>query len=249
MKRYKVNASLASLLGFVTLLVVLFCLPLTIWQSLLQQALPSNWGLQTLSGHWWRGQAVVQLSNQLSSASLSWSKSHLLEPFEWSLAHPDASASGRFTVSFSQSTIWLDQGYIRPKLINRLIPAKQNVVLAGEDIQLEQWQLNYDWQSQQWRQLMGQAHWSNGLIKHRLNGYSTQTHVDHWYAEVTLEADRPQLVLNERLTQQPLLELMLRPDLELELTVMPSMLEALGQRWPGKPQYPAFVMVQPLAWD
>ncbi|SBS32393.1 hypothetical protein MAQ5080_02252 [Marinomonas aquimarina] len=240
--------ALAIWFVFVVSCVMGAYVPLHYWSSQLRLVMPQGTQLVRLSGHWWRGQAQVSVMAWSQPLQFSWSLSSLFEPITWHLNHPKVVGYGQLQPTMNSLSLWVEGLRMEADLLNPSL-APQGVHLSGQAIEITRWFSVYDFSQAQFQAFRAHAHWGAGRIEYQVEQQTIAANIENWqlHGDLFIEAQEPQPRLTLRSQQdRPLFELKLLPSQELELTVMPELIEALGQRWPGKKEYPAFVMVQPL---
>lgn len=223
-------------------------IPLYYWTTLLSSWMPRGIQLMQVSGHWWSGQAQLSVLSFPQPFRLSWSMTSLFKPFEWQLNHSQAFGYGFFRSSQGRFSLWIEQLRVEPNLLNAIL-APQGIHISGDVIDISRWYSVYDVDEAQFKTFQSHADWSLGRIRYQYGGRSIEQTIQNWQLQGMLsdgtQAGVPMVTLTSE-QDRPLFEMKLLPVWEVELTVMPELIETMGLRWPGKKEYPAFVMVQPL---
>lgn len=231
--------------ALIFLLAVIVWLPVSVWQRPLQQALPSHVTLKSVTGQWWRGQAQLQIEPYADPFHFDWRMVSWSTVFDWSLGHRYAQANGQFSAGLSELTWYFASANVDTRLLRRIRFLSNDLLVTGPPITLQNAWLTYNWRTHRFSKFTGQADWS-GVIYSPFMPPSSPKQVSHWRALGSLQASQPTIELKTMSSRHTLLEATLSPSNEIELTVMPRFMEALGHDWSGNKQYPAFVMVYPL---
>lgn len=244
----KTYTALAMWFVLVVSCIVGAYVPLHYWSAQLRNLMPQGVQLQRVSGHWWSGWAQLSVSALPQPLQLSWSMTSLFEPVAWHLNHPKMIGYGEAQLSLHTVSLWVQGLRMDAELLNPLLEP-QGVHVLGESLEVSRWFSVYDFQDNQFQAFRANANWPKGRIRYQFEGLTTEAKVVDWQLQGYLPKEsspkQPILVLQSQ-QANPLLEMKLLPQWDVELTVMPELIEALGLRWPGKKKYPAFVMVQPL---
>lgn len=222
--------------------------PLYYWSAQLRNAMPQGVELKRVSGHWWSGQAQLSVTALPQPLQLSWSMGSLFEPIDWQLHHPQMMGYGQLQSSLRTLSLWVEGLRLDADLLNTLL-APQGVQVTGDSLEVSRWFSVYDYQTQQFQAFRANATWPKGHIRYQFEGLKTQANIVDWQLQGYLSDEqhpRQPILLLQSQQASPLLEIKWLPQWEIELTVMPELLETMGLRWPGKKEYPAFVMIQPL---
>lgn len=241
-------AALAIWFVLVVSCVIGAYVPLHFWSAPLRNAMPQGVELLRVSGHWWAGRAQLSVASLPQPLFLNWSMSSLFEPIRWHLNHPQLVGYGQLQPSLERVSLWVEGLRIEADVLNPALQA-QSVHISGQAIEINHWFSVYHFHDEQFVAFRANADWSEGHVRYQIDDYRTQASITNWQIHGFLQEhdQRQQPVLVLRSGQgRNLFEMKLLPNWELELTVMPELIEALGQRWPGKKDYPAFVMIQPL---
>lgn len=227
----------------VALTTVVF-IPLSQWKKHIQSQLPSDVFIQDIQGHWWAGQVNVQLHNLKGGARLDWKVDSLFEPVEWRVSHEKFRGFGQAQVSLSNVELWIDGFSVEADTFNGLM-RRERIEVTGAPIIVSRWYANWNFEQKLFTTFRGNAEWLNGVVQYPMGKDMRTSAFSGWALSGRLNAGLPDLMLQsnegEYLAGAKLLE-----SNELEVTVMPAMIEVLGQRWNGSREYPAFVMVQPM---
>lgn len=218
--------------------------PLNYWLSYYQSSMPKGIELSALSGHWWRGQAELKIENLDQPAQLSWSATSLFSPLVWHVMHPNILGTGQLGLSLSDTELWVSELHLDVTALNGLLKPHK-VELDGGPIQLSNWYARFNRQTHLMDSFNGSADWHQGSVRYAMEDRLVNAKVEEWTLKGETKDLAPLVVLQSK-SATSLLEMKLLPSKEVELTVMPEFIESFGQRWPGKKEYPAFVMLQPL---
>ena len=223
-------------------------MPLHYWSAQLRSLMPQHVALMRVSGHWWAGQAQLSVTGLSQPLQLSWSMKSLFAPIDWYLNHPQILGYGQVQPSFSTVSFWVKGLSLDADLLNPLL-TQQGVYVTGSPLEVSAWYSVYDIQEKQFQAFQARANWPKGHIRYQLEGLTNEANIVDLQLQGYLTDEshprQPILVLQSQ-QGSPLLEMKLLPQWHLELTVMPELIETIGLRWPGKKEYPAFVMIQPL---
>lgn len=242
--RFKTYALLAVWFVLVASLVVGLYVPLHYWSPQLRGLMPQGVSLMQVSGHWWSGRAALSVPYSKEPALLSWTTAGFLSPISWQLNHPQVMGYGKFKPELSGLSLWIDGLSAQASALNPVL-AKQGIELSGQPITVSRWFSHYVWQDHTFDAFKVQANWPEGNIRYPVGNREIEAPVKQWQLHGYLSGQEPVVSLRS-LQGNELLEIKLLSSHALEMTVMPELIESLGQRWPGKKEYPAFVVVQPL---
>lgn len=228
----------------VTLSVIGLYVPLQYWTPQLRGVMPQDVSLQQASGHWWSGQALFTLPYLQEPARLNWTVDTLLSPITWQLEHPKVIGYGQIKLDVSGYSLWVEELRAQADVLNPVL-IKQNIKLSGQPITVSHWYSHYVWSDHNFEAFKVQANWPEGEISYSDGVQMVEAPVKQWRLSGYLVGHEPVVSLRSQQDSE-LLGVKLLASQELEVTVMPQMVESLGYRWPGKKEYPAFVVVQPL---
>lgn len=228
----------------VALVTAVVFIPLSQWKSQIQSQLPNDVFVEEISGNWWNGQATLQFHNLQGSATFSWVAHSPFEPIEWRVAHQKFRGFGQAQVSTNNIQLWVDGFNIEADTFNGLM-RRERIEVSGSPIIISRWYATWDFDQRLFTIFRGNAEWSNGVVQYPVGQAVRRSSFSNWQLVGRLDAGMPDLVLQSSVNDY-LAGAKLLPSNELEVTVMPTMIEALGQRWNGAREYPAFVMVQPI---
>lgn len=235
---------LSAFLIFVLTLLCLVFLPLQVWSKQIQTVLPKGVQVREMSGHWWSGQALIDAKGVTEPLQISWTMPSICQPVEWFVQHSQVKGHGRIRPSVFSVSTWVDEMTIHPNLLRSLFFPRAEKI-TGSLIEIDSWSSQYSFSKQRFTEFSGRADWSSGELSYGFNSNKYVANVQQWRIEGALYEDLPTIELIS-VSEGALLDAMLRPNLDLEITIMPKLIQLFGYHWPGRPEYPAFVMLKPL---
>ncbi len=240
------KAAIVLVIWFVAVagIVAAAYVPLSHWKSSIQRQLPRDVYLKNISGHWWRGNAQVEVHNLKGAVSVNWALGSLFEPFNWQVSHSKFRGFGQAQASLDTIKFWIEGFNLEADTFNGLMK-RERIEVQGAPVMVERWYVEWSHAEQAFTQFRGMANWSDGEIQYPVGRTLRSARFSDWQLLGRLDSGAPDLQLRSEANTN-LAGVKLLPSNELEVTVMPSMVEALGQRWNGSQDYPAFVMVQPI---
>ncbi|RDL44599.1 hypothetical protein DN730_09425 [Marinomonas piezotolerans] len=240
-KAYTFLACWFVIVGLVTCLAYV---PLSFWLSYIRPYIPNTVTVSQLTGYWWDGKARLMTNNLRGPVDLSWSIDSLLDPVSWRLSHEKFQGVGLVKIRPDQLEFWVDSFNLHADMFNGLLQPER-VAVHGAPVSVSRWYAKWQFSTQKFEMFRGSAQWATGAISYPMGRNIKTSTFENWSVEGRLKDGFPELVLRSQ-ENRHLGDAKLLPSDELEVTVMPAMVEALGQRWRGSKDYPAFVMIQSL---
>jgi len=243
---------LSAFLIFVLTLLCLVLLPLQVWSKQIQIVLPKGVQVRGMSGHWWKGQTDIILPSLSEPMRFSWSTDSFFEPLNWQISHPELVGAGQLQPSLNSLSVWVSGLKIKTELLKPPL-ASQSILISGKPIELTRGFAVYGFDEEQFSVFRLQAQWSEGVIRYQENNQLISANINDWRLHGFLESPSSDessntepvlLLLSEQ--NSPLFEVRIRAVGEIEMTVMPELLETFGIHWSGQRSYPAFVIVHPI---
>ncbi|TPE50308.1 hypothetical protein FJM67_10695 [Maribrevibacterium harenarium] len=220
--------------------------PLNWWLPSIQPQLPPQVRLLELDGRLWQGQAKLILPNLSGAVVVQWRAESLLQPLKWELYHDKFQAFGALQAHTDSAKLWIDKARIDADTFDG-VTRSQGISLSGQPIIIERFYLDWPWTENAPSALRGFGQWQQGEVRYPMGRVQKQAQFSGWQIQARLTEQRPQFVLLSA-TGDLLAGAKWLASQELEITVMPDMVEAVGQNWRGSREYPAFMMVQPLGF-
>lgn len=198
--------------------------------------------LQKIEGHLWRGGIEASFPALLNPVNIQWRLSFPLVNVQVTSA--DFSGWGVMSFGLSDMDLWIDEARLNMDLLKPI--AKSNGVnLEGSAFIIDRLfvQLNYHSVVPiKWR---GEGSLASINANYAFGNTRQNVQLNHVAVE-WVTRDKAQHILvhshegKHLLTVEPTLKE------ELEISIMPSLLNEVGIPWSGKDEYPAAVLVEPL---
>lgn len=220
--------------------------PLSLWRSTMNTVMPDSIRVQDLQGKLWHGAAVLQVPSFRNELTIQWSFSSLFEPLHWQIQSNDLVGWGQLKLGVSYVDVWLDYASITPRMATPMLSA-QNVAVNGAPLIIDRFYSRIDFAAKQPTVWRGIGHWAGGEVQYPVGTKRRSAQLASIGVEWQTQAEN-QVMLLESQQGELLIKMDLTPAREVEISIMPSMIKAIGQPWKGSMEYPVFTLVQPLPW-
>lgn len=229
---------------FVILLALsaLVSAPLHYWKGIIQSRLAEGATLHNVAGRLWAGELSVSLPRLMQPVEMQW---RLTFPnINLQVTHPAFQGWGVASFSLDGVNMWVDEARLTMDLFQSI--AKSNgIQLTGTSFIVDRLfiQLGYDtFVPRLWR---GEGRLASLSADYALGNTRQNIQINGLTAEwVTQEQESKMWVRSQEgrhlLTLEPTIKK------ELEISIMPSLLNEVGLSWNGKADYPVAVLVEPL---
>ncbi|TBR44250.1 hypothetical protein CBF23_002690 [Marinomonas agarivorans] len=241
------------------LLVVLVLAPLRYWPPFVNTLL-SNQSIRvaTLQGQLWNGQADFTVKGLTGNMTFSWELVGLLAPIPFALQHEQLNGVGTLSLNYQDMMLHLNKLRFNSLIANdALLP--YSVQINNSQVIAENVFVHWFYDSKLPRKTQGKGYWSGGMVRYPVGRHQRMVVMKGMQFELTTvnqephfqlvsEQIAPEQAASEQGTDLPTLYLHARvkQDGEAEATIMPALLNALGQFWSGDSNVPAFVMTQQI---
>lgn len=236
----------AFLWGWCFLLFLLFAIalsPLPYWQSVLNSLLiEHDLKLAELDGRFWQGQTNIQTSNLHGDIHLQWQLASLFAPIRFQLHHKDFRSWGSVKPANDSVSLKLDELRINSQLANTALKA-HGIKVAGDEVVVENFYVNWRYKEKLPTQTQGSGYWNGGELSYRQGKHTRFVEFAGVDFRLMTKNAEPYFVLLSKLGTK-YLSARVKLNGEAEATIMPALLNDLGQPWFGDENVPAFVMTE-----
>lgn len=228
------------LLGFITAF-----LPVQYWQPLTNAFLPTNLLQVTqLDGRLWRGKANFSVVNIKGELALTWSLNGVFSPIDFQLQHEHFYAEGHLTPQYDECILQVQKAHFNGEFVNHALTL-HGVMIKGNQIVIEDVYLHWPYTADLPHNIQAKGYWRGGEISYPAGRHQRMILMQGVLFELTtnnteqhfdLVSEHGRLYMRARVNNNG----------EAEATIMPALLNALGQNWSGDSNVPAFVMTKQL---
>ncbi|MFT2112363.1 hypothetical protein [Marinomonas sp. 2405UD68-3] len=227
---------------FVLALSAAISSPLHYWKDVIQPRLSNGIVLQKIEGHLWRGSIDAAFPTLLNPVNIQWRLSLPLVNVQ--VTSDDFTGWGAMSFGFSGIDLWVDEARLGVDLLKPV--AKSNDVnLDGSAFIVDRLFARLNYHSvvpEKWRgvgrfeSINANYAFGNTRQNVRLNQVSVE-----WVTR-----DKAQLMLVYSHKGKHLLTVEPTSKEELEISIMPALLNEVGIPWSGDTEYPVAVLIEPL---
>lgn len=224
------------------LLSALVSSPLHYWRNTIQSNLIEGVILQQIDGRLWDGDARVSLPRLMTPVDLQWRFNFPLINVQ--VTHPLFQGWGAASIGLDGADIWVDQAQLDMGLF-KPVAQSNGVSLNGSSFIIDRLFINVGYDTFVPRLWRGEGSLETINADYRFNNDRKNIQIKGITVEwLTQEQESKMLVRSQE--GKHLLTLEPTHQQELEIAIMPPLLNEVGINWSGKADYPVAVLVEPL---
>ncbi len=220
--------------------------PLHYWKSFLQNnlfnGLEQGIALQKIEGHLWKGGMEISLPTLVNPVNIQWRLSFPL--IKAQVTSKDFNGWGAISLGASGMDVWIDEARLSMDLF-KPIARSNGVSLDGSDFVIDRLFMQLDYLSiipKKWR---GVGYLDSISAGYAFANVRQNAQLRDLSVEWTTRDQTHTMLLDSHegkhlLTVEPTIKE------ELEISIMPALLNEVGIPWNGGEDYPVAVLVEPL---